>query len=90
VVRKSVAATATVTATCTSTDWQELRVRISSAAHCGTRHEVRLMPLSMKRSKTNKNDYIDAKQSRRPCKTTMRFVPIKTDDQLICSRCTGA
>jgi transposase len=48
-------------------------------------HEVRLIPAQYVKPfvKTNKNDYIDAEASaeavRRP---RMRFVPIKTDDQL--------
>ena len=44
-------------------------------------HEVRLMPAQYVKPyvKTNKNDYIDAEAIARP---TMRFVPIKTDDQL--------
>jgi hypothetical protein len=36
--------------------------------------------------KTNKNDYVDAEAVGRP---TMRFVPIKSDDQLDCSPCIG-
>ncbi|MGA7315088.1 MAG: transposase, partial [Silvibacterium sp.] len=48
-------------------------------------HDVRLMPAQYVKPyvKTNKNDYIDgeaiAEALTRP---TMRFVPIKTDDQL--------
>jgi transposase len=44
-------------------------------------HEVRLIPAQYVKPyvKTNKSDYIDAEAVARP---TMRFVPIKTDDQL--------
>ena len=44
-------------------------------------HEVRLIPAQYVKPyvKTNKSDYIDAEAIARP---TMRFVPIKTDDQL--------
>src|SRR5258708_39456172 len=45
------------------------------------RHEVRLIPAQYVKPyvKTNKSDYLDAEAIARP---TMRFVPIKTDDQL--------
>ncbi len=44
-------------------------------------HEVRLIPAQYVKPyvKTNKSDFIDAEAVARP---TMRFVPIKTDDQL--------
>src|SRR5258705_9014512 len=44
-------------------------------------HEVRLIPAQYVKPyvKTNKSDYIDAEAVGRP---RMRFVPIKTDDQL--------
>ena len=44
-------------------------------------HQVRLIPAQYVKPyvKTNKSDYIDAEAVARP---TMRFVPIKTDDQL--------
>jgi len=44
-------------------------------------HEVRLIPAQYVKPyvKTNKSDYLDAEAVARP---TMRFVPIKTDDQL--------
>jgi transposase len=44
-------------------------------------HDVRLMPAQY--VKTNKNDYIDAEAiAEAVTRPTMRFVPIKTDDQL--------
>ena len=48
-------------------------------------HEVRLMPAQYVKPfvKTNKNDYIDAEAiAEAVCRPTMRFVPIKTDEQL--------
>ena len=48
-------------------------------------HDVRLMPAQYVKPyvKTNKNDYIDAEAcSEAVSRPTMRFVPIKTDDQL--------
>ena len=48
-------------------------------------HEVRLMPAQYVKPyvKTNKNDYIDAEAiAEAVTRPTMRFVPIKTDDQL--------
>jgi transposase len=44
-------------------------------------HDVKLIPAQFVRPfvKSNKNDYIDAEAVQRP---TMRFVPIKTEDQL--------
>jgi transposase len=48
-------------------------------------HEVRLMPAQYVKPyvKTNKNDYIDAEAiAEAAARPTMRFVPIKTDDQL--------
>jgi transposase len=48
-------------------------------------HEVRLMPAQYVKPyvKTNKSDYIDAEAIAEPVgRPTMRFVPIKTDDQL--------
>ena len=48
-------------------------------------HEVRLMPAQYVKPyvKTNKNDYIDAEPiAEAVARPTMRFVPIKTDDQL--------
>jgi transposase len=48
-------------------------------------HEVRLMPAQYVKPyvKTNKNDYIDAEAiAEAVARPTMRFVPIKTDDQL--------
>jgi transposase len=48
-------------------------------------HDVRLMPAQYVKPyvKTNKNDYIDAEAcSEAVPPPTMRFVPIKTDDQL--------
>jgi transposase len=48
-------------------------------------HEVRLMPAQYVKPfvKTNKNDFIDAEAiAEAVCRPTMRFVPIKTDDQL--------
>ncbi len=48
-------------------------------------HDVRLMPAQYVKPyvKTNKNDYIDAEAcSEAVTRPTMRFVPIKTDDQL--------
>jgi transposase len=46
-----------------------------------TGHEVRRVPAQYVKPyvKTNKTDYIDAEAMGRP---TMRFVPIKSDDQL--------
>ena len=44
-------------------------------------HDVRLMPAQY--VKTNKNDYIDAEAiAEAVTRPSMRFVPIKTDDQL--------
>ena len=50
-------------------------------ASCEQAHEVRLMPAQDVKPyvKTNKSDYIDAEAVGRP---KMRFVPIKSDDQL--------
>jgi transposase len=48
-------------------------------------HNVRLMPAQYVKSyvKTNKNDYIDAEAiAEAVTRPSMRFVPIKTDDQL--------
>jgi len=48
-------------------------------------HDVRLMPAQYVKPyvKTNKNDFIDAKAcSEAVTRPTMRFVPIKTDEQL--------
>jgi transposase len=48
-------------------------------------HEVRLMPAQYVKPyvKTNKNDFIDAEAiAEAVARPTMRFVPIKTDDQL--------
>ena len=48
-------------------------------------HDVRLMPAQYVKPyvKTNKNDYIDAEAfAEAVSRPTMRFVPIKTDDQL--------
>jgi transposase len=48
-------------------------------------HEVRLMPAQYVKPfvKTNKSDFIDAEAiAEAVCRPTMRFVPIKTDDQL--------
>jgi transposase len=48
-------------------------------------HQVRLMPAQYVKPfvKTNKNDYIDAEAiAEAIARPTMRFVPIKTDDQL--------
>lgn len=48
-------------------------------------HEVRLMPAQYVKPyvKTNKNDYIDAAAiAEAVARPTMRFVPIKTDEQL--------
>ena len=48
-------------------------------------HDVRLMPAQYVKPyvKTNKNDYIDAEAcSEAVTRPTMRFVPIKSDDQL--------
>src|ERR1700751_283728 len=48
-------------------------------------HDVRLMPAQYFKPyvKTNKNDYIDAEaMAEAVTRPTMRFVPIKTDDQL--------
>jgi len=48
-------------------------------------HDVRLMPAQCVKPyvKTNKNDYIDAEAcAEAVTRPTMRFVPIKTDDQL--------
>src|SRR5271163_2358191 len=48
-------------------------------------HEVRLMPAQYVKPyvKTNKNDYIDAEAiAEAVTRPTMRFVPIKTDEQL--------
>ena len=48
-------------------------------------HEVRLIPAQYVKPfvKTNKNDYIDAEAIAEAVgRPTMRFVPIKTDDQL--------
>ncbi len=49
------------------------------------RHEVRLIPAQYVKPyvKTNKTDYIDAEAiAEAVARPTMRFVPIKTDDQL--------
>ncbi len=49
------------------------------------RHEVRLIPAQYVKPyvKTNKSDYIDAEAiAEAVARPTMRFVPIKTDDQL--------
>jgi transposase len=51
----------------------------------GQGHEVRLMPAQYVKPyvKTNKNDYLDAEAiAEAVARPTMRFVPIKTDDQL--------
>jgi transposase len=48
-------------------------------------HEVRLIPAQYVKPfvKTNKNDFIDAEAiAEAVCRPTMRFVPIKTDEQL--------
>ena len=48
-------------------------------------HEVRLMPAQYVKPfvKTNKSDFIDAEAiAEAVCRPTMRFVPIKTDEQL--------
>src|SRR6516162_6616630 len=55
-------------------------------------HEVRLMPAQYVKPyvKTNKNDYIDAEAiAEAVTRPSMRFVPIKSDDQLVCSPCTA-
>src|ERR1700739_5344 len=73
-----------------------LRVRLIGMEACGGAHflgralreqghEVRLMPAQYVKPyvKTNKNDYIDAEAiAEAVTRPTMRFVPIKTDDQL--------
>jgi transposase len=54
--------------------------------------DVRLMPAQYVKPyvKTNKNDYIDAEAiAEAVTRPNMRFVPIKTDDQRICSLFTG-
>ena len=54
-------------------------------ALCDQGHEVRLMPAQYVKPyvKTNKNDYIDAEAiAEAVARPTMRFVPIKTDEQL--------
>jgi transposase len=51
----------------------------------GQGHQVRLMPAQYVRPfvKSNKNDYLDAEAIAEAVqRPTMRFVPIKTDDQL--------
>jgi len=60
-------------------------------AHCAHKAQVRLMPAQYVKPyvKTNKNDYIDAKQSRRRGKTNNAFRADQDDDSWICSRCTG-
>jgi transposase len=58
-------------------------VRIFLAEPCG--NEVRLIPAAVCEAhvKTNKIDYIDAEAiAEAVSRPTMRFVPIKTDDQL--------
>jgi transposase len=48
-------------------------------------HDVRLMPAQFVKPyvKTNKNDYLDAEAIAEAVqRPTMRFVPIKTDEQL--------
>jgi len=65
------------------------------AHHLGTAliaqgHEVRLIPPQFVRPfvKSNKNDYKDAEAIAEAVqRPTMRFVPIKTQDQLDCKRC---
>src|SRR5947209_12733137 len=56
-------------------------------------HEVRLIPAQYVKPyvKTNKNDYIDAEAIAEAVgRPTMRFVPIKSDDQLGASKsCSG-
>src|ERR1700684_4217914 len=73
-----------------------LRVRLMGMEACGgfhflggrlreQGHEVRLMPAQYVKPyvKTNKNDYIDAEAIAEAVgRARMRFVPIKTDDQL--------
>src|ERR1700761_6700502 len=73
-----------------------LRVRLIGMESCGGSHflgralreqghEVRLMPAQYVKPyvKTNKNDYIDAEAiAEAVTRPTMRFVPIKSDDQL--------
>src|SRR6516162_11649164 len=55
-------------------------------------HDARLMPAQYVKPyvKTNKNDYIDAEAcAEAVTRPRMRFVPIKSDDQLVCSPCTA-
>jgi transposase len=73
-----------------------LRVRLIGMEACGGAHflgralreqghDVRLMPAQYVKPyvKTNKNDYIDAEAIAEAVgRPTMRFVPIKSDDQL--------
>jgi transposase len=73
-----------------------LRVRLIGMEACGGAHflgralrdqghDVRLMPAQYVKPyvKTNKNDYIDAEAiAEAVVRPKMRFVPIKTDDQL--------
>ena len=56
-------------------------------------HEVRLMPAQYVKPyvKTNKSDYIDAEAIAEAVeRPKMRFVPIKSDDNWICSPCIGS
>jgi transposase len=53
---------------------------------------VRLIPAQYVKPyvKTNKNDYIDAEAIAEAVgRPRMRFVPVKSDEQLTCSRCIG-
>jgi transposase len=73
-----------------------LRVRLVGMEACGSSHflsdrlreqghEVRLMPAQYVKPyvKTNKNDYVDAEAIAEAVgRANMRFVPIKSDDQL--------
>jgi transposase len=60
--------------------------RIFSGERCGEQgHEVRLIPAQYVKLyvKTNKSDYIDAEAIAEAVgRPTMRFVPVKSDDQL--------
>ncbi len=54
-------------------------------------HDVRLIPAQYVKPfvKTNKNDFIDAEAIAEAVgHPTMRFVPIKSDNQLTCNPCT--
>lgn len=66
--------------------WRPAAERTFSAAHFGAQgHDARLMPAQFVKAfrKSNKNDYLDAEAIAEAVqRPTMRFVPIKTDDQL--------